>query len=312
MHSLSCPSVAIIVLNWNGYRHSKECLQTLEGLSYPNYHIVLVDNASEDHSGERLKKEFPDITLIQNDSNLGFTGGNNAGISYALEHGFDYVLMLNNDTVVSPDFLDNLIADAKKHPQVGIIQPLILLMEDQSKIWSAGGKMKEWQGAAKTIGDRMSLEGFELENSELEWVTGCCMLIPSPVIRKVGSLQNSFFAYFEDVDWSLRMRATGYKLYLSPKSIIYHEGNASSKKQSKEGTLSPIVFYLHSRNQLFLLRRHVKFPQSLVAWPFQMGKYLAWISYFCLRGRFQKAKAVIRGIKDGLVMDHTVNHPLCP
>lgn len=305
-------SVAIIILNWNGYEHSRNCLDSLAKLNYSNYQVVLVDNASQDRSGVRLKEEFPWVVLLQNKQNLGFTGGNNVGISYALAQGYTYVMLLNNDTLVDPDFLAPMVNLLASDAAIAVVQPLILLLEDHKKIWSAGGEFQSWLGISKTKGDREDLASYTFSPEPLDWVTGCCMLLPSKVIQDLGPLQDSFFAYFEDVDWSLRIRKAGYKLLLSKESIIYHEGNASSKKHSKEGTLSPTVFYLHARNQLFLIRRHLSFPVILVAFAYHLSKYSAWIVYFCLRGRFQKAKAVIKGIKDGLVLDHRINRPLCP
>lgn len=305
-------SVAIIILNWNGYEHSRNCLDSLAKLNYPNYQVLLVDNASQDHSGSRLKEEFPWIILLQNEQNLGFTGGNNVGIDYALGEGFDYVLLLNNDTVVEPDFLQHLVAKASNDASIGMVQPLILLMEDPKLIWSAGGTFQKWLGLSNTLGDRKHVESFSFSSAPLDWATGCCILLPSEVIREVGTLQTSFFAYFEDVDWSLRIRKAGFQIQLAQDSIIYHEGNASSKKESKEGMLSPTVFYLHARNQLFLIRRHLIFPVRTLAFVYHVAKYVAWISYFCLRGRFQKAKSVIRGMKDGLLLDYCINKPLCP
>lgn len=305
-------SVAIIILNWNGYEHSRNCLGSLAKLNYSNYHVLLVDNASEDDSGTRLKEEFPWVLLIQNEQNLGFTGGNNVGITYALEHEFAYVMLLNNDTLVQPDFLGYMVDVLASDAAIGIVQPLILLMEDPKKIWSAGGEFQPWLGVSKTKGDREELSSYIFSSKDLDWVTGCCMLLPSKVIKELGPLQVSFFAYFEDVDWSLRIKKAGYQLVLCKNSIIYHEGNASSKKESKEGTLSPTVFYLHARNQLFLIRRHLSFPVMLLAFGYHVIKYSFWFLYFCLRGRFQKAKAVIKGMKDGLLLDHHLNRPICP
>ncbi|UJP65993.1 glycosyltransferase family 2 protein [Mongoliitalea daihaiensis] len=305
-------SVAIIILNWNGYEHSRNCLDSLAKLTYSNFQVLLVDNASVDGSGTRLKEEFPSVIFLQNEQNLGFTGGNNVGITYALEHGFSYVMLLNNDTLVAPDFLKHMVDMLANDASIGIVQPLILWMEDPEKIWSAGGEFQPWLGISKTKGDRAALESYRFSSQALDWVTGCCMLVPSKVIQELGPLQASFFAYFEDVDWSLRIRKAGYQLLLSNESIIYHEGNASSKKASKEGTLSPTVFYLHARNQLFLIRRHLFFPAILLAFGYHLIKYSAWIMYFCFRGRFKKAKAVIKGMKDGLLLDHHVNRPLCP
>ncbi|PSK99260.1 glycosyltransferase family 2 protein [Cecembia rubra] len=312
MDSKTHSSVAVILVNWNGYALTKRCLHSLEKVSFTNFSVIVVDNASEDGSYEKLKSEFSFPVFLKNNKNLGFTGGNNRGIAYAMEQGFDYILLLNNDTVVDPGFIEELVLIAGNKPDSGMVQPLILFMDSPERIWSAGGKMANSLGISKTLGDREKLSDYRLKDRELDWATGCCILIPKEVIQKTGALENSFFAYFEDVDWSLRVRKAGYTIFLASKSIIFHEGSASSKKAHDEGTLSPRVFYLHARNQLFILRRHFGFPYGLLAWPYHLFKYIAWMCYFCLRGRFKKMKAVAKGIRDGISLDHHNPEPLCP
>ncbi len=312
MDSNEPSSVAIVVLNWNGYSHTQNCLRSLLQITYINFKILLVDNGSTDGSVEKLKGEFKEVVFLENQTNLGFTGGNNVGITYALNNGFQFILLLNNDTTVSSDFLGKMVSLFQSYPQLGMVQPLILFENSKSTIWSAGGKYNRLVGNSITLGDRKNVDNYQAKTSELDWATGCCILISCQLVSKIGLLQDSYFAYFEDVDWSLRVRNAGYKILLEPKSVIYHEGSAASKKQFEEGMLSPTVFYLHARNQLFQLRRHVPFPNSLVAWPYHLGKYILWMVYFGLRGRFKKLHAVARGIHHGIRLDHQSPQPLCP
>lgn len=312
MDSKEPSSVAIIVINWNGYALTRRCLLSLLEVNYSNFTIILVDNGSEDGSFEKLKEEFKSPVFLANKENLGFTGGNNSGITYALEKQYDFILLLNNDTEVDPDFLKELLDLQKSQPNVGMVQPLILFHDNREVIWSAGGKYIAPLGIAKTHDSQKKLDASKVEDKILDWATGCCILIPRQVIEKVGSLKQSYFAYFEDVDWSLRIRKAGYSIYLASKSIIYHEGGASSKKAHNEGMISPTVFYLYCRNQLFLLRTHASFPFSIIAWVYHLGKYFLWMGYFCLKGRFIKMKAVARGIRDGIALDPSHNQPLCP
>lgn len=312
MASKKRSSVAVIILNWNGYAHTRSCLLSLEKISYPDYGVFVVDNGSHDGSGLRLQDEFPEAHFIFNHKNLGFTGGNLAGIEQAVKIGYGYFLLLNNDTTVEEDFLDKLMDCLTKDSKTGLVQPLILFQDSPDIIWSAGGSYSKLLGISKTLGDRACLKDYPLHRTHLDWATGCCVLFSKEVLDATGGLANSFFAYFEDVDWSLRIRKAGYDILLADQSIIYHEGSASSKQESEEGTLSPTVFYLHSRNQLFQLRRHHKGMEAILAWPYQLLKYLAWMSYFCLRGRFTKMKAVARGIRDGMFLDHRSREPLCP
>ncbi len=312
MGSSQVSSVAIVLVNWNGYPFTAACLRSLEKIHYPDFFVVLVDNGSTDDSLEKLKSEFPEVHYISIPTNQGFTGGNNAGIQHALDQDFDYVLLLNNDTVVKPDFLDLLVEFQKAHPQAGMVQPLILFLQHKETIWSAGGRLNPFLASATVFGDRKSLRDYTPIDREIDWATGCCTLLPSSVIRETGLLEASYFAYFEDVDWSLRIKKKGLKIFLASQSVIFHEASASSKKQHDEGMLSSTVFYLHSRNQLFQLRRHLKFPFRLLAWPYHILKYTGWMAYFCIRGRFKKCRAVAKGIRDGICLNPDHKTPLCP
>lgn len=264
-----------------------------------------MDNGSEENAGQVLQREHPGIKTLRSGRNLGFTGGNNLGIAYALEFGFEYLLLLNNDTIVEPDFLDQLLKEMKAGPKLGIVQPLIAFNANRKVIWSAGGKFRKRLGISYTLGNGRHMDSFRVPpNSSLDWATGCCMLIPTSVIRRSGAFRDVFFAYFEDVDLSLRIREMGYGIALAPNAIIYHDVTGSSKNESTKGTLSPVVFYLTARNQLFQIKLHVKgYFWKFSAGVFHLGKFFGWFVYFCLRGRFAKAKALLNGVIDGLAVD---------
>src|SRR3972149_8470847 len=144
MELSSNPGVFIVILNWNGYRDSVTCLQSLREISYPSCEMVFVDNGSTDGSVARLKEEFKDVVYLENQENLGYTGGNNAGIRDAMEHGAEYVWILNNDTKVSADALTRLIAAAEKDRKAGLIGPKILQMENPELAYSMVGRLNMW------------------------------------------------------------------------------------------------------------------------------------------------------------------------
>ena len=135
-----------------------------------------------------------------------------------------------------------------------------------------------------------------------EWISGCCILVKIQAIKEVGLLDNRFFAYFEDVDWSIRMKNQGYKLGVVPKSIIYHHSSGSTKKNntSNEGNLSPYAHYLNVRNHIYLINKHTFFFNSTGSWTYQILKIISYSIYFILRGRFKKLKMVWRGVLDGI------------
>lgn len=302
MASTADVSVAIILVNWNGFEFTAACLASLRKVDYPDFRVILVDNASQNQEGERLKKAFPEIDLIGNSENLGFAGGNNVGIRKALDQGFSYVMLLNNDTIVEPDFLGQMMRKFSQNSRLGVVQPLICFLHDRTHIWSAGGKWNEFLGRAITLGDRESVDNFKVIDRKLDWATGCCMLITREALLKTGLLNESYFTYFEDVEWSLRFREKGFEIVLAGEAKIYHEAGASSKKKHSEGTLSPRVFYYHVRNQFFLLRFQIHGLAVPFAWTYHCFRFLGWMSYFCLRGRFQKLQSVARGLRDGITM----------
>ncbi|MDA0313858.1 MAG: glycosyltransferase family 2 protein [Bacteroidetes bacterium] len=288
-------SVALILVNWNGYAYTKACLESLKEVKEPAFQVILVDNGSQETEGERLKALFPQVHLIVNQENLGFAGGNNVGIRYALEQGFEQVLLLNNDTSVKPSFLKEL-QSCLQQPGYGVAQPMILFAHDPHTLWSAGGRWNSLLGRAITLGNRVSFAEYRPQTKSLDWATGCCMLVSRKVLLQSGLLHESYFAYFEDVEWSLRIRKAGFTIGLAENAVIYHEAGAASKKQHAEGILSPRVFYLHVRNQLFLLRQH----SVHLGYPYHLLRFLGWIAYFLIRGRFQKLSAVMQGLRDGL------------
>jgi GT2 family glycosyltransferase len=295
------PSVAILIINWNGYALTKDCLESLKAIDYGNFKTVLVDNGSVDGSGEKLKNEFPEIELVASHENLGFTGGNNLGIKWALDRSFDYVLLLNNDTVVEPDFLQPLVLFLDQNKDYGATQPKIMFEGERDKIWNAGGGYLKILGMTKSIGIGQTDHGqFDQEN-DTPWITGCCMLVRSEVIREVGKLDERYFAYYEDVEWSLRIRKNGYRLRYLPQSKIFHVAGGSSKKaKTKEGIVPPVIHFYRTRNHLFLIRKHSDPISFVISLFYQTIRNIAFILYLGMRGRFKKVNAIVKGQVSGL------------
>lgn len=303
-HSINDSSLAIILLNWNGYEFTKACLESLKLVDYPDFEVIVVDNGSTDGSLRKLKECFTKVIYLTSSENLGFTGGNNLGIRYALKRGFQNVLLLNNDTIVDRDFVKPLITHLQTTPSCAAVQPLIYYLHDQKELWNAGGRYKKWLGKSET--------SYVIKDPEdpyaTDWITGCAFMIKSSVIKKVGLLDPAYFAYYEDVDWSLRIKTAGMELAVVPQSVIYHEAGASSKSKvaGKEGFLDARVHFLNVRNQLFQLRNHVVFPYACVAWPYTFSKIAGYAVYFIIRRRWAKLGAIGRGIKEGLRNNNAV------
>ena len=296
------PKIAIIIINWNTYQLTFNCLKSLKACTYKNKTIFLVDNGSKDDSGDKLALEFPDINFIKNEINEGFTGANNKALKVILKQNFDYVLLLNNDTEVKPNFLTHLEASMNFDENLAATQPLILDFPNKNTIWNAGGSFNSFFGLSKTRFKGMIYKPKLKIDTSTEWISGCCILVKIAVIHEVGLLDNRFFAYFEDVDWSIRMTNLGYKLGVVPKSIIYHHSSGSSKKNntSNEGNLSPYAHYLNVRNHIYLIKKHTFFFNSIGSLIYQILKITSYSIYFILRFRFGKFKMVWRGVSDGI------------
>jgi len=296
------PKIAIIIINWNTYQLTFNCLKSLKACTYNNKTIFLVDNGSKDGSGDKIALEFPDINFIKNEINEGFTGANNKALKVILKQNFDYVLLLNNDTVVKPNFLSLLEARMDSDQNLAATQPLILDFPNKNTIWNAGGSFNSFFCLFKTRCKGMIYNPKLKIDTYTQWISGCCILVKIAVIKKVGLLDNRFFIYFEDADWSIRMTNLGYKLGVVPESIIYHHSSGSNVKNntSSEGNLSPYSHYLNVRNHIYLIKKHSFLFNNLVSWLYQIFKIFSYSIYFILRGRLVKFKMIWRGVSDGI------------
>ena len=226
------PKVWIIILNWNGWEATRDCLRSLEEVDYPNFETIVVDNASTDGSVDQLVLRFPYIPIIKNGTNLGFAGGNNVGILNALRDEADYVLLLNNDTTVSRSFLRTLVEAVESDPNAGIANPKIYYADPRDRIWYAGGSFSLWRGFAKHRCQGRRDRGGSANPEEVTFATGCALLIKSEVIRRIGLLDQRFFLVSEDTDWSIRVRQAGYRLLFVPAARIWHNESYTVRKTS--------------------------------------------------------------------------------
>jgi GT2 family glycosyltransferase len=246
----SFPSVAIIILNWNGWRDTLACVASCRQLTWPNFRIVVVDNASTDGSEGFLRQALDDVEFIQSGGNLGFAGGNNKGIRYALEQGADYVWLLNNDAVADSQALTMLVEATEKDQDIGIAGSKIFYHDEPHKIWFAGGMWeKGWLHWRQRGANRIDKGQFN-EAGEIGSVSGCSMLVRSSVISKIGLMDESFFLYWEDTEWCARAGVGGYKVALVPGSHVWHKVSSTTKKSGFS------QYYYFTRNGFFFLRRY--------------------------------------------------------
>jgi GT2 family glycosyltransferase len=221
-------SVFIIIVNWNGREVTLDCLDSLSRIEYKNVTIIVVDNASSDGSVAAIKTRFSNVVVLETSKNLRFAGGTNMGITYALEHGADLFLLLNNDTTVDHQFLSSMVERITSSSTIGLVAPKICYHSDPERIWFAGGSISMWTGTMKHNGIREIDSGQHDTAREIEYTTGCCILTTREVIEKVGVLDESFSMYTEDADWSMRVRRAGYTIIYEPRAKILHKLSVSA------------------------------------------------------------------------------------
>jgi hypothetical protein len=260
------PKVFIIILNWNGWSDTMECLSSLNNIIYDNFEVILIDNGSKEpfDFAQGINQNFQNlkITTIYNKKNLGFAGGNNQGIKIALERGAEYVLLLNNDTTVEPDFLTKLVEVAESRKDGGIFGPMTYfydsLNNNKKLICSAGGRIIKNYIAGTLIGHKEINNGQYNEQKEVDYISGACLLIKREVVNKIGLISEDYFLYYEDGDWCVRAIRSGYKCIFVPDSVIYHKVSRSTQEFSYS------YIYYHSRNGMIFSWRFGFKPLTLL------------------------------------------------
>jgi len=224
IRSSNSPRVFIIVLNWNGKDDTLECLDSLQKLDYQNFEIVVVDNGSTDGSENVIRSSFPSVRFLQTGKNLGYAGGNNVGMRFALEHGADYVWLLNNDTVVDSRALTSLVEIAQADPKIAFVGSKIYFYDRHNLIWCVGGTID------LAAGGRTDHPGMHQEDkgqfekiSDVGYVSGCSLLAGRAAISAIGLLPEEYFLYCEETDWNLAAQRKGYRTVMAPASHVWHK-----------------------------------------------------------------------------------------
>jgi len=290
-HSISQePSIAIIMLNWNGFNDSVDCLNSIRNVSYQNYKIVLVDNGSANEEGSRLKEAFPEVHLISNLINRGFAGGNNDGINWALDKGFEYILNLNNDCLVEKDWLTNLIHGIKT-ARADFATSRIMYYPDTDKICSDGdGLLPDGEGI---VLNHLSTAPESNEIKSIFGACGACSIYSAACLEDVKVFEKQFFdelyfAYFEDVDLGIRVNAKHYKGVSVPDSVVYHKGSQSAGFRS-----SFQIFHLEKNR---ILNEILNYP----IWLIPMGEFYYFVKVivrFLKKVTFTQGSRVERSIR---------------
>jgi GT2 family glycosyltransferase len=272
-----------------------DCITSLKRIEYSNYHILVVDNGSTDGSVVGIKAAFPDIRLLETHENLGFAGGNNRGIKLALEDGADYVLLLNNDTEVDSNFLSELVKAAESSQGVGIVGSKIYYYSEPKQLWFAGGRINFYTGDTHHIGERELDEGKYDRIGDTGYVSGCSMLIKRKVLEDIGTLDETFFLYYEDSDFCARARRHGYRIVYAPASVVWH------KVSSTAGKVKDLQLFYGTRNMLIFEKRNAGLQHLVVFLPYYFGKFVLYNTIVAVvSGNFSRARRLLKAAYEGM------------
>jgi GT2 family glycosyltransferase len=285
-------AVHVVMLNWNQEADTRDCLESLRTCVGSPMRIVLVDNGSRDGSPDRLARDFPEVTLLRQPRNLGFAEGNNVGLRHALADGASAILLLNNDTLVDPDFLPPLVDALARRPDVGIAGSKIYCYPERRTLWAAGAGIDWTRGRQFHIGAGEADQGQYERETLVDYVSACCLLARREVFERAGLLDPRYFIYFEETAWSVRATRAGFRILYVPASRIWHKVSAAMRSES------PNSAYYLTRNRLLFLTEHGPTERRRFYRWFYTTRPLRYAVGLLARGRAEQGRAVLQGLRD--------------
>jgi protoporphyrinogen oxidase/GT2 family glycosyltransferase len=281
------PLVYAVLLTYNHYEDTRECLESLLQSEYEEMKVVLVDNGSSDGTPDSVRSDFPSVQVIENHQNLGVPAGYNVGFQHAMANGADYILMLNNDTVVPPNMVAKLLDVAEADPKVGIVMPKVLYYGTQDEIWSSGGRYRSFPPAILLKDRQQDTEVVQM----IEYAPSCGLLIHRKAFEKAGLFDPGYFFLFDDWDFSERVRALGMHIWYTPEASLWHKVSRTT-----EGPRSSLYWRTHGASIARFYRRHGR--PAWISVPVHVG-------YFILREFFWKRNTTYlrdfwQGVQEGL------------
>lgn len=290
------PTVYAVILNWHGAQATIECLEAFSQLEYANKHVIVVDNGSTDGSPQAIAEAWPEVEILQTGRNLGYGGGNNAGIRAALAAGADFVWIVNNDTVFSPDVLTELVLAAQRNPSAGLITPKILYRNRPGLIECAGGSFNPWWAKVTRFGAEEVDKGQHDQEKNVSFASGCSLLIRRQLLEAIDSFDERYFMYWEDVDYSVRAADAGWELLYAPRAVVFHTSGGSS---DEPGGMSALFLHYNTRNYIWYLRRNMRGLHLALAVAYALG-YFAHCGLATVIGKSARKKAKLQAIAVGI------------
>jgi hypothetical protein len=293
---MTYPLVYCVILNLNGGGVLLETLGSVTQMTYPNFKVMVVDNGSTDGSQQVVRSRYPEMDLIENEKNLGFGGGNNVGIRCALQHGADWVLLLNNDILVDPSLLTELMQAAAGDSKMGILGPKIYYQAEPNKLWYAGGQINYFTGIISHRGIRKEDHGQYDRTEETDYVTGCALLIQREVLQEIGLFDPVYYpAYAEDADLCVRAQRAGYRIVYVPPAKLWHKISMSSG-----GGLTPLKTRLKVEHSLIFFKRYARWYHWITIPWCVGGVALVFVIRELFKGNFSIVAALWQGFVKAL------------
>lgn len=255
---MKTPKVSVIIVNWNNYKDTSECLESFKKITYPNLDIIVVDNGSEDSSCQQFVANFSHCKVIKNQENLGFAAGNNIGIREALKGGADYVLMINNDTIVKDDFLEPMVHCLEHNKRAGVAGGKIYYYDDPDRIWTVGGDVRILRGGSIYYGGGEKDMGQYNTIKQMTHISGCMSLIKREVLERVGLLSEQFFFRGSEWDFCYRVFKQGYQMFYIPESVIWHKVSRTCDRYS------PVDIYSAYRAKIIFVNNFLPKPLNFI------------------------------------------------
>jgi len=270
---VTTPLVVVIVLNWNNLSDTLECVESVRCSDYGNLAVWVVDNGSDEDPTLELSAKYPGVPVLRNARNLGYAGGNNVGVRSAIDRGAAYILLLNNDAVLARDCVRRLVEAAQANPRIGMATPTVFHYDRRSEVYWDGGVVDWKSGDVRHDSSNLPAEGGLVRS---EWLNGCSLFVRVSAIREIGLLDERYFLYFEDADWSVRAGRRGWTNAVISEARAWHKVNASSG-----GFANPVMRFYFFRNRCLFSTRHSP-PRGRFQWK---ARYLwsMWCAYVRVR-----------------------------
>lgn len=288
--------ICVIVTNWNQVAHTLACLETIVAQDYDDVSILVVDNGSTDGTVAQVSVAYPQVDILALAENLGPTGGYNSGFRRALDKGFNLIFLLNNDTLLAPNCISELVKDSQSSEDIGLVMPKIYYADEPNLIWSVGGWENKWNYEVRRPGEKQLDEGQWEEAIDIDDAPFCAVLLTRRLLETIGLPDDSFFLYYEDRDFCRRAQEEGFRLRLAPKATMWHKVSVSSG-----GSGSPQERYWMARSGVQFFKKNVGMRSRwFIVVPWRGASALRTTFRLARQGKFDSIKAYWMGLWHGI------------